>query len=131
MPVPAGRRPPQPKDVLPCGARVPTAGRLRLYGLTAPAWVAILERQGWGCAVCGKVPPSGGMCTDHEHFKGWRKAWRKLTPEQRRGFVRGILCPWCNGKLLGWRVTTEKAARVLAYLKQYDRRRPKQRKGKA
>lgn len=126
MPVP-GLRVPQPKDVLPCGARVPAAGTLRLYGLTAPGWVGMLEAQGWGCAVCGKVPESGRMCTDHEHFRGWRKAWKKLSGPERRRYVRGILCPWCNGKLLGWRVTVEKAARVLAYLKQYERRRPKPR----
>lgn len=102
-------RPRQPRAV------TPTAKTLRRYGLTAAEWRAILRAQGGVCAVCRKVPASGRMNTDHEHVKGWRK----LPPSERRRYVRGILCPWCNGKLLGWRVTLAKAEALVLYLRNY------------
>lgn len=106
---------PRPRKPL---VRVPTEKTLRRYGLTSRDWLVILKRQGGVCFVCSKVPPSGRLNTDHEHVKGWKK----LPPEERRRYVRGILCPWCNGKLIGWRVTLAKAEALVIYLRDYHAR---------
>lgn len=109
MPKPIARRPP---------VRIPTPGTLRRYGLTADDWLAILKRQGGVCAVCRTVPTSGRLVTDHEHVKGWKK----LPREERRRYVRGILCFFCNHNYVGRRITVFKAENVAEYLRRYAQR---------
>lgn len=49
------------------------------YGISMADFAEIIDRQGGGCAVCGR---SGGrQCVDHDH---------------KTGEVRGILCVRCN-----------------------------------
>jgi hypothetical protein len=100
-------------------ARTPKPATLRKYGLTANEWRVILKRQGGGCAVCGLVPKSGRLCTDHEHVKGWKK----MKPEQRKQYVRGILCFFCNHYYVSRAITVVKARNVLKYLSDYESRK--------
>ena len=74
--------------------------------------------QGGVCALCRRLPPNGRLVTDHEHVKGWKK----MPPRERRRFVRGLLCNWCNGKIAGWRVTLDKAVALVEYLTAYHNR---------
>ena len=101
--------------------KVPSQGTLRRYGLCTRSWLAILEDQGNVCAICGRVPPSGRWVTDHEHVKGWKK----MTPTERRKYVRGVLCFLCNGKCVSKHVTLERAINTVTYFKKYNKRRPK------
>lgn len=101
--------------------RVPSQGTLRRYGLDIRSWLVILEAQGNVCAICKRVPNSGSWVTDHEHVA----KWKKMLPERRRLFVRGIICHWCNSHVVGRFVTLEKSRNATAYLTRYDRRRPK------
>lgn len=93
-------------------ARVPAPATLRRYGLTLPEWQWMLKSQGGVCAICGKVPPSRILCVDHEHCRGWKK----LPPADRRKTVRGLVCPHCNHRLLGFFVTLERSQAVTTYL---------------
>jgi len=72
------------------------------YGITLADYNAILERQGFACAICRCRLPKPGLkvhsCVDHDH-----------TSDR----VRGILCPTCNAKL-GW--FENRRALILAYL---------------
>ena len=95
--------------------RVPLPATLERYGLTAEEWLAILARQGGVCFVCETLPPSGRLCTDHEHVKGWKK----MPPERRKTYVRGILCWTCNHYYMGRGITLMKALRVADFLRQY------------
>jgi hypothetical protein len=95
--------------------RVPLKATLRKYGLDAEAWLAILERQGWVCAICKKVAKNGQFRTDHAHVPGWKK----MKPEKRRTYVRGLTCWWCNKSYLGRGITEEKAANMAAYLRAF------------
>lgn len=98
--------------------RVPLPNTLRKYGLTAEEWLDIARRQGWVCAVCKKLPPNGRLCTDHDHVKGWKK----MKPDQRKKFVRGLLCFWCNSAYVGRAITILKAKNVYRYLKAHRNR---------
>jgi hypothetical protein len=98
----------------------PSVATLKKYGLTEAEWRAILDRQGGVCFVCEKVPQSGRLCTDHEHVKGWKK----MPPEQRKLFVRGLLCWTCNHYYLARGITVRRSERVTLYLQEYGARRP-------
>lgn len=99
--------------------RVPTQGTLKKYGLTVEEWWQILSSQGEVCAICKRRPKSGRYVIDHEHVP----KWRKMKSEDRRKFVRGILCFLCNGKCVSKHVTLEKAQNTVLYLKSYKKRR--------
>lgn len=99
--------------------RMPSDATLRKYGVTTAEWEAILHRQGWVCAVCKKVPDNGRLCLDHEHVKGWKK----MPAEERRKYVRGMLCYFCNHYYVGRAITVAKAQGVLDYLTAYEARK--------
>lgn len=99
--------------------RIPKQNTLKRYGLSASEWFAIARRQGFVCAVCRKLPENGRLCTDHEHVKGWKR----MPPDQRKRYVRGLLCYFCNHYYVGRAITVEKAANVLSFLKAHEIRK--------
>lgn len=94
---------------------VPTVATLRKYGMTVDEWLTIAEAQGMSCAICRRVPKSGRLCIDHQHVKGWKR----MNPEDRRRYVRGVICFLCNGKCVNKWMNVERAAAVLEYLTKY------------
>lgn len=79
---------------------------LTIYGITLAEWDAIFEAQGGGCGICGRKPRKGETFhLDHEHTKG------------QAGPVRGILCPYCNTRLIGRLKDHTKAQRMADYLR--------------
>jgi len=68
------------------------------YGITTEEYEALLISQKGVCDICKTLPPSGRLCVDHIHIKGFKK----MTPVERKKYVRGLLCFLCNtlcGKL--------------------------------
>ena len=59
----------------------------RLYGITTEQYDDILKQQDYGCAICGKTEEKNKrrLGVDHNH---------------KTKFVRGVLCAYCNGRLL-------------------------------
>lgn len=53
----------------------------RYYGITLDEYKEMIEKQGGGCAICGKLEGLNNMPVDHCH---------------KQGHIRGILCHWCN-----------------------------------
>jgi hypothetical protein len=98
----------------------PSAKTLVKYGLTAEEWLAKLAAQGGVCAICRNVPSTGRFVTDHEHAPGWKK----MPDEERKLYVRGILCYWCNKSYLGRGITIAKAQNMVTYLQHFDSVRP-------
>ena len=96
----------------------PKKATLKRYGLSEPEWLEMLERQGGVCAICQKEPPNKRLCTDHHHVP----KWKKMPPQQRKLYVRGLLCAYCNLRLLrkGW--TLAKLERAVIYMKEYEQR---------
>lgn len=95
--------------------RVPAPSTLRRYGLTRVEWEAILAEQGGVCGVCRKVPASGTLHIDHDHARGWRK----LKPEERRRYVRGLTCFIDNAVFLRRGATPERLRAAADYLEKY------------
>jgi hypothetical protein len=98
--------------------QTPSKATLKKYGLSEPEWKVILERQNGVCFVCQKEPTKGRLCIDHEHVKGWKK----MPPENRKRFVRGLLCWVCNHYYLGRGININKAKNVVKYLEEYNGR---------
>lgn len=96
--------------------RVPAKNTLKKYGLTEEEWVEILKSQGGVCAICKQEPKTGRMVTDHFHVKNWKK----MPPEVRKCYVRGICCWWCNSSLLGRGINVFKAKNIVKYLEDFD-----------
>ena len=96
----------------------PSDATLKKYGLSVVEWRAIAEHQGNVCSICRILPVKRRLCIDHEHVRGWKK----MPPAQRKLFVRGLLCWFCNHFYVGRAITIEKARNVVAYLEKYRER---------
>jgi hypothetical protein len=101
--------------------RVPSKTTLRKYGLSEQEWTDILHSQGDVCAICKKVPTSGRFVTDHYHVRGFKK----MPPEEKKKFVRGVCCTHCNRFYLAKGMTIEKAHNLEIYLRMYEGRKTK------
>jgi len=102
-------------------AVVPTKKTLDKYGLTADDFVYMLEYQDYKCPICKKTPnPSKDgkirFVVDHFHAKGWKK----MPPEERKKYVRGLLCWYDNRYFLSKGITPEKAQALFEYLRRFD-----------
>lgn len=95
--------------------RVPSKATLKKYGLSLKEWRSIVQRQGGRCGACGRVPGSGRLVIDHEHVRGYRK----LPPEKRRLYVRGLLDWTCNHYRLGKGATVDNLRGSAEYLERY------------
>ena len=93
----------------------PTDETLEKYGLSRLDFRMHLERQNRTCAICKKIPTTGRWYIDHEHVKNWKK----LPPEKRKLYVRGILCYFCNRFYMAKAMTKEKAQNIIQYLDDY------------
>ena len=74
---------------------LPSEYTLKKYGLEYKHWKQIWDYQGGACAICGRTGVK--LQIDHRHVK----QWKKLPDEERRKWVRGLLCWRENHKLLG------------------------------
>lgn len=101
------------------GIRPPTPATLRRYGITRGDWLDIIARQGWVCPVCLKGSGSTRWNVDHEHVPGWSKR----PPEERKRYVRGVLCVYCNFRRVNSRMPADEARRIADYLAAYEIRR--------
>lgn len=99
--------------------QMPSLATLKKYGLSGPEWQAYLDAQNGVCFVCEKEPTKGRLCIDHEHVKGWKK----MPPEKRKLYVRGLLCWVCNCHYLFRGITITRSKNVTAYLEKYEARR--------
>ncbi|SRR5712692_5264824 len=64
------------------------------YGLTPEAWEELFQSQGGKCAN-PRCNNKEDLHVDHLHVDGWKD----MPPEERRKYVRGLLCGACNRSL--------------------------------
>lgn len=80
------------------------AGHLRRkYGITQEQYDDILAKQSGCCAICSKTPEDEGvnLAVDHNH---------------KTGEIRGILCRYCNHRVVGRHTDGDLLRRVASYL---------------
>lgn len=94
------------------GLRAPSRATLAKYGLSFEDWFRLAERQRFVCAICLRLPNSGTLHIDHVHVPGWRQ----LDPDERRLFVRGLVCFHDNRNVINRYATLEKLRRAADYL---------------
>ena len=94
----------------------PSKQTLQKYGLPLDEWRVLLEKQNGVCYICQKVPKTERLCIDHFHIKGFKK----MKPEQKKLYVRGLLCNYCNLRVASKAINLEKAIRLVAYLTAFD-----------
>ena len=68
------------------------------YGLYFNEYEALLKE---GCEICHRK--TGRLCVDHIHIK----EHKKLKPEEKGHYTRGILCFLCNVALRGFERTKD------------------------
>jgi hypothetical protein len=74
------------------------------FGITSEEYDYLLAAQSGVCAICKNPPKKGKYAVDHDH---------------KTGILRGILCMWCNHKLLGGaREKIELLKAAIIYLEQ-------------
>jgi hypothetical protein len=85
-------------------AKAKNRSLLKTYNITLEEYAAILDIQGWRCAVCERQHAPGVLfCVDHEHLS------------KGEGPVRGILCFRCNRYKVG-NLSLSEAKRISQYL---------------
>lgn len=101
------------------GIKPPGVATLRRYGLTTDEWLGLLKAQGWRCPICRKGSATTLFNTDHDHVP----RWKTMTPDERKRYVRGVLCAYCNRRRVNSRMSAEEARRIATYLAAYEARR--------
>lgn len=86
-----------------CRSRQASSRHLaRDFGLDDAQYEALLKRQEGVCAICHRPPKKIRLHIDHDH---------------KTGVIRGLLCSWCNHKLLsGARDSIEVLRNAVAYM---------------
>lgn len=94
---------------------------IRTYGITQADYDKILESQGGRCAVCMRSAEefSKNLAVDHCHKEPF--------------IIRGILCTYCNHRLVGRHTDPELLRRIADYLEtdtghRAPKKKPKRRK---
>jgi len=76
------------------------------FGIRNEDYERMLKEQGGKCAICGRSETGGrkwlsGRITkfavDHKHVEGYES----MPPEEKKKYVRGLLCVSCNNRVLG------------------------------
>ena len=98
---------------------IPSKATLKKYGISENEWIILWLSQGEICPICGRSDAL--MVTDHEHVRGWKK----MPPEKRKLYVRGIICSWCNQRIVGRGATFQKLINGAHYLRDYEMRKQK------
>ena len=65
----------------------------KTYGIFLEEFNRRLEGQDLGCWICKKK--DGRLCQDHIHIA----KYKSMKPEEKRKYLRGILCFYCNTAL--------------------------------
>ena len=104
-------------------AVVPGDATLRKYGMNADDYTKRLYEQNFICPICKRSPlrAADGMMhlvVDHFHARGYKK----MSPEQKKKNVRGLVCITCNRYLVNRNVTIEKAENAIEYLRNFQAR---------
>jgi len=103
---------------------IPGKATLRKYGLSLEEWRQIADSQGEVCFICGKLPPSNRLCIDHFHAP----KFKKMPADEKKKWVRGLLCNYCNLRVASKAINLPKAKRLVIYLQAFEDKRKEEKK---
>jgi hypothetical protein len=93
---------------------LPSLATLRKYGLSLQDWQEMYNLQDGKCFICEREMER--PCVDHFHIRNWRH----MKAEKRKLYVRGLLCVYCNRRLLGRGMNLQRARRIVIYLERFE-----------
>ncbi|MBL0320710.1 MAG: endonuclease VII domain-containing protein [Alphaproteobacteria bacterium] len=93
------------------------------YGIRLAEYNEMLASQDGKCGICGKTETGGrifasgkaGFAIDHKHVDGYSK----MPPEEKRKYVRGLLCVACNNRVLSLLEDVDLVRKAEKYLEKY------------
>lgn len=97
----------------------PRPTTLKKYGLSLEDFIELANLQGNVCPICKRVLEKPVI--DHFHARGWKK----MRPERRKLYVRGICCNYCNRRRIAKGMSLDIAQNIVDYLQRYEARKPK------
>ena len=79
---------------------------LAVYGISLQQYNRLLQEQDFRCAVCLREASSftTNLCVDHDH---------------KTGEIRGLLCNYCNRRLIGRHRDSVLLSRMAAYVERH------------
>jgi len=93
---------------------LPRPATLKKYGLSEQEWV---ELYGNGiCPICER--PLDKPVIDHIHARNWKK----MKPEKRKLYVRGVPCSYCNRRRLARGMNLKIARNLVKYFEAFEKR---------
>jgi hypothetical protein len=101
--------------------KLPSPVTLKKYGLSEEDYIDLYNKHDGCCHVCLVKPKNStrALAIEHEHVPGFKK----MPPEEKKKYVRGIACFICNYRLLTRGVTLERLRNAVRYLEEYEKRR--------
>lgn len=115
--------------------KLPALKTLATYGLTMEEWLAYLDvdmpasTKEAMCRICEKwFPGVPYFVVDHEHPRpigrtSGKARWAAMPPEERKKWVRGVICRGCNYFVLTRQVSATEHINAGKYLLRYEERR--------
>lgn len=98
--------------------------RMRKFGLTNQAWLALLAKQGGRCAICGTADPGPKTWhVDHDH--SCCPTPHRTSATTCGKCVRGLLCHLCNTALGGFRDDPAVLRAAIDYLRRTSTVQPR------
>ena len=92
----------------------PRPETLKKYGLSLADWEEIYHLQGGLCPICKRTLAK--PVVDHLHIRNWKR----MKPEKRKLYIRGIPCNYCNRRRLAKGMTLEIARNIVDYLERFE-----------
>lgn len=96
---------------------LPTDSTLAKYGLSRTQYRRMFNAQGRCCQICKRKGVQ--FVIDHEHVRGWKR----MDPNERRKYVRGILCRSCNHRIVNRYARPRLLMSAAYYLEEYERKK--------
>lgn len=98
----------------------PAQATLDKYGITLQEWyshIAVVDGV-YVCRICGLPPRTGRFVVDHKHVA----RWKAMPPNERKKYVRGVICTTCNHYVLTKYGSPLKHKNAAKYLEDWERR---------
>lgn len=113
---------------VPTGIKAPSRQTLKKYGLDLTDWLILVEDSNLVCPICkrrfGEIYGNSKRplmpVIDHVHIRNFKR----MKPEKRRMFVRGLPCNYCNRRRLGRGMDLKIARNIVTYLERYENKKP-------